>query len=1238
MTTKFGFNPFTNNFDMMSVEDLSEYAKLAIETTHDNLYNNLIANSLLIVNQWYKVTDYKTYALIAGTNPSAPEYYEGAEEIILLRATSVNTVAGDGYSLSYPGEKIVFKQNMDPITGAIDGGYSDGSYGLNEISNLTKNGFTIDDGGHHFNDKLIAEGYNWYLEAYDSAGGTFYDYGEGVYNIYAYIDSNGVDLNNAGIKVTSATTFHIENRGLKISDYAEDDSFYINLYDGNNEVNLTIADLGTRFTFDDNGDFVWIDTETSLDLTQIYSAGGYIEMGYNATTTRVTGDNDGVIAIPDQGVLYLDWKTIYNSGSTSAVSQFVLYFEPPKPLAKRKAGTLSGTFYDPINDETVTINDANEGIDWSYDPDTYELTLLTASLFDWNNVDFSDQSNFDVYFEIDAFDFTRGPQDIYMVWYYVQRVINGVIVARENTPLNFQFPADYRGRRVRRYKPVLTPWSSGTYTAGAVVEYGGNLYVCFALSTGNNPSDSAAWSILMNNANEYKMPRKDFSLRIQTTMGGNVTATILYDPASYSDVEYFPTTEMETLNDKLNLKIEATTLNPDVWIASSANLARSNIKLYSEGVVSFLSSFNDCNVTIGESIVNYCTFTTGFYTQCWLWQTDSFNAQFLGTSYVRYINKSSIIFGQDCYFGASAQGNIWGYLINYTTYGNQNNNYNFIAYGNGLLIKKAFSYNLISADFSRLIFNDASGSNNITGTFSDSTFAGFSNNNLSGTIQTWTVSALCSGNTFKGSSLRNTLKVFNGNNVFLGMNDNNCPNIDWTGNNFYGTFSNNTGQGQGSVRYNTTYTAFGSNNFVTGKSNIDIRNNTAQSISTNTFNYCNVAYNYFGNRLDSCTFQDNHQFTYNTIFNQVLSSNFGSAGITRNFSYNAIYGVETCTMPFTFQENHGFDTLSSYTSTKTMVNRVYNRNTNTFFSVGYMDLEKVHSAFQVYGAIATAYLSTVSNNTITKALSTIANFHTANRDQTLPLLYSCDGREHTIQNIGSSTTTIKTTTENKTVTFTISSPCVATATANLLTNLYKVQFTTTGALPTGLSTSTNYWIGVINANTFYIYPTLQDARSATNRINTSGTQSGTHTLVTKDTINGSDTYVLSGLNESVICIAPNIGSDWKIKANYIPNISTVVGGGLSISGSQAFPYRAITALRTLDATDYTIDCTANTFTVTLPTAVNITGRIYNIKNSGTGIITLATTSSQTIDGITTQTLYQYDNINVQSTGANWIII
>lgn len=87
-------------------------------------------------------------------------------------------------------------------------------------------------------------------------------------------------------------------------------------------------------------------------------------------------------------------------------------------------------------------------------------------------------------------------------------------------------------------------------------------------------------------------------------------------------------------------------------------------------------------------------------------------------------------------------------------------------------------------------------------------------------------------------------------------------------------------------------------------------------------------------------------------------------------------------------------------------------------------------------------------------------------------------------------------------------------------------------------------------------------------------------------------------------------------------------------------YVAKTANYTLTTNDYTVNCTANSFTLTLPTAVGFTGQIYNLKNSGTGTITVATTSSQTIDGKASGviTLAQRECLTVQSDGANWMVL
>jgi hypothetical protein len=86
-----------------------------------------------------------------------------------------------------------------------------------------------------------------------------------------------------------------------------------------------------------------------------------------------------------------------------------------------------------------------------------------------------------------------------------------------------------------------------------------------------------------------------------------------------------------------------------------------------------------------------------------------------------------------------------------------------------------------------------------------------------------------------------------------------------------------------------------------------------------------------------------------------------------------------------------------------------------------------------------------------------------------------------------------------------------------------------------------------------------------------------------------------------------------------------------------FPYRAITALTTLNDEDYQIECTANSFTVTLPTAVGREGRQISIKNSGTGTITIDGDGTETIDGELTRTLVQYENLVIMSNNVGWII-
>ena len=78
--------------------------------------------------------------------------------------------------------------------------------------------------------------------------------------------------------------------------------------------------------------------------------------------------------------------------------------------------------------------------------------------------------------------------------------------------------------------------------------------------------------------------------------------------------------------------------------------------------------------------------------------------------------------------------------------------------------------------------------------------------------------------------------------------------------------------------------------------------------------------------------------------------------------------------------------------------------------------------------------------------------------------------------------------KKSTVTMTIASPCVVSWTAHGLTDGTAIVFTTTGALPTGLTAGTTYYVKSPATDTFNVALTSGGAA-----INTSGTQSGTHT-------------------------------------------------------------------------------------------------------------------------------------------------
>ena len=156
--------------------------------------------------------------------------------------------------------------------------------------------------------------------------------------------------------------------------------------------------------------------------------------------------------------------------------------------------------------------------------------------------------------------------------------------------------------------------------------------------------------------------------------------------------------------------------------------------------------------------------------------------------------------------------------------------------------------------------------------------------------------------------------------------------------------------------------------------------------------------------------------------------------------------------------------------------------------------------------------------------------------------------------------------------------------------------------------------------------TRSNVTISTSGLGTMATQNANNVSITGGNITGV-ALTLDSLNSTPI-------------GNVTP--STAVFTTMSTSGMLA-AIATKTANYTLTTTDFTIlgNAAGGAITLTLPTAVGASGQIYTLKktDSSANVVTIATTSAQTIDGLSTYSLsYQYQGIQVQSNNSNWVII
>lgn len=191
---------------------------------------------------------------------------------------------------------------------------------------------------------------------------------------------------------------------------------------------------------------------------------------------------------------------------------------------------------------------------------------------------------------------------------------------------------------------------------------------------------------------------------------------------------------------------------------------------------------------------------------------------------------------------------------------------------------------------------------------------------------------------------------------------------------------------------------------------------------------------------------------------------------------------------------------------------------------------------------------------------------------------------------GSATVTVAKPTA--TITVTIASPAVVTWTAHGFALRDPVIFSTTGALPTGLTAGTIYYVSnVVNANSFQL-STTQGGTS----LNTSGTQSGTHT--------------------------GSIG----LAVNDLVHLSNLTGGSGFTAGDVTGDIRVVTVP---SISSFTITLRKNA-TANTAFGGNI-GTMYKVYGRGMGTIWVTANGADTVVRVTTLGTQAY-NFAIKATG------
>lgn len=199
-----------------------------------------------------------------------------------------------------------------------------------------------------------------------------------------------------------------------------------------------------------------------------------------------------------------------------------------------------------------------------------------------------------------------------------------------------------------------------------------------------------------------------------------------------------------------------------------------------------------------------------------------------------------------------------------------------------------------------------------------------------------------------------------------------------------------------------------------------------------------------------------------------------------------------------------------------------------------------------------------------------------------------------------------------TVTFSIATPCVMTWTQSQLPNNTPVKFTTSGALPTGLVVGTIYYVRRLTDSTYNL-ATKPDGQG----LNTSGTQSGTHTG------NATRHDVYESLLSSGVSTASSIAGTTLTVGGTITGTYAI---GQILSGTGVTTDTTITAFLTGTggAGTYTVSASQTVGSTTITGTAPVTNETYWARYGSTNRWSMhdSSVSSQTANTTSIVNVYQ----------------